>query len=343
MIDSNICKSIIVLVVLLNSSMKDYCRYYYILEKLTIHKQNSLFDKSYDNLLRRYYNEFQSYNNTIYYLPPGHAGLCNVLRSCRGILALSMHTKARLQIIRNDIFNVLSRRLAFLKTNFERLILERCTVLYDICSISISDIKLILLKSCIVVRGVCDYSQVLKEKDINQYLRSWLPHHFSKTQVQSLLTRLLFIPRWDIYQSITNYSYNIKMNNIELCIQLRTGGNLSNSNEKHVFMDISKLNTSLYYVNKEYPKISSIYISSDSDYALNMSKSILKNFSIYHMNKYKRGHSSGHHSGGDRDGNLEGAIFELGVLSKCKRIIYTPYSSYGKMAAILANISANTF
>ena len=150
-------------------------------------------------------------------------------------------------------------------------------------------------------------------------------------------SRLIFRPRMRIVCK-ANQEFPISIRDQQYAFQFRMGGKAANSNEKKVFLQESQFPMIIHLIEdyaKPHPNCS-IYLSSDSNPAIDyISTHLNTSCVVTHMSSMKRGHSSSFFSGSNSLENMEGAIYDLIVLSRSKSIVFTMGSSYGAFGSAL--------
>ena len=147
------------------------------------------------------------------------------------------------------------------------------------------------------------------------------------------LSHFLFCPNRKITTVIETLTNQMKQKQI-VGFQIRTGGKTANTKEDITFFNIKRLPELDRLVN-QYINQYSVYISTDSYYILNHLKNITNN-RVFYMTQFMRGHSSAVRNGKNLQSSFEGAVCDLGVLSKSTILHFTNRSSYGRFARSLS-------
>lgn len=151
------------------------------------------------------------------------------------------------------------------------------------------------------------------------------------------ISRFLFCPNNKIKKEINNLIHQLN-NKKRIAYQLRMGGDLADTKEKVTFLTVKKLPQITTIINNITVSNCAIYVSTDSTFALDYIRNNT-NKKIYYMNVFNRGYSSLKHNNKTVLSSLEGAIYDLGILSFSDELYYTQGSSYGLFASFLSTAS----
>lgn len=257
------------------------------------------------------------------------SGFANRLRSMRGLLLLAMLNNASFCVNYDDYYSIMDNQLSILR-----------------CKKNISGQKWdnnYILKR--FLNNTCDYKisnniDVVTCYDISQYILNCTNimsdlkrnnEYIPTNNIPNYLSRFLFRPK----SYLANYGNSVisKLKGTKVGIQLRFGGNLAYSKEKHSFLNPNKIDILINRTKSILNEIRvpyTVFLSSDSP----LGKTLLSSFHVPFISadKYEIGHTSRNNYS-----HLQRAITDLYILSKCDIIIHTRYSSYGNMARVLSN------
>ena len=188
------------------------------------------------------------------------------------------------------------------------------------------------------------FNKIRTQETIQLMLAKHLINHPREyAQFYHSFTRIIFRPKMSIICKANKVS-SFTSKNHHYSIQLRTGGNTSNSHEIAVFLPQRKWNQAVRFIQqsiKDHDNCS-IYISTDSDQLLQYTiNHLISQCSINYMKEYQRGHSSAGYGGKGHNDFMEGAMYELIVLSRAGSIIVTPNSSFGRFAVDLCQCKSS--
>ena len=179
------------------------------------------------------------------------------------------------------------------------------------------------LKTSDGIKWLVSKGYVNSSRDINRFYYSY--------------SRMILRPRMGIVCK-ANQEFPVSNSGRQYAFQLRMGGKTANSNEKKAFLKDSQLPSIVQSIEdyaKPFPGCS-IYLSSDSDSAIDYIITHLNtSCDVTHMSSMKRGHSSSYFSGSNALENMEGAIYDLIVMSRSKSVVFTMGSSYGTFASTI--------
>ena len=273
-----------------------------------------------------------SKSKVIIFSPRKGGGFANIFRSIRGILILAMLNNASFCINYDSFFYVMDDQLKVLSCNItiprekwdhffiiNKFKSNPCDYIIEnnIEIITSDDISVILRRCPKFLYDIRKYSSINQTNNLKNYL-----------------SRFLFRPK----RYITDYGDTIlsTMKGMKVGIQLRFGGNISDTKEQFVFLKpnhlqivLKKINTILNQIKQEY----SIFLSCDTVNGKKMLSNLQK--PIVTVEKYPIGHS--------RKNNLlflQRAITDLYILSKCDILFFTYWSSYGYLARDLSRSKA---
>ena len=305
-----------------------------------IYSTNTVITKIIDGYLSSSTDEFaplqhylaSSKSKVIIFSPRKGGGFANIFRSIRGLLILAMLNNASFCINYDSFFYVMDDQLKVLscKTTIPR---EKWDHSYFINKVKSNPCDYIIEKNTEIITSD-DISDLLRRcpkflYDIHKYT------NINQTKnMRNYLSRYLFRPK----RYITDYGDNIlsTMKGLKVGIQLRFGGNISDTKEQFVFLKpthfqivLKKIKTILNQVNQEY----SIFLSCDTVNGKKMLSNLQK--PIITVEKYPIGHS--------RKNNmlfLQRAITDLYILTKCDILFHTYWSSYGYIAKDISRSKA---
>lgn len=257
------------------------------------------------------------------------SGFANRLRSMRGLLLLAMLNNASFCVNYDDYYSIMDNQLSILRCKnkisgqkwdnyyvLKRFLNNTCDykISHNIDAVTCYDISQYILNCTNIMSDLKRYNRLIPTDNIPNYL-----------------SRFLFRPK----SYLANYGNSVisKLKGTKVGIQLRFGGNLAYSKEKHSFLNPNKIDILLNRTKsilKEIKVPYTVFLSSDSP----LGKTLLSSLHVPYISaeKYEIGHTSRNNYS-----HLQRAITDLYILSKCDIIIHTRYSSYGNMARVLSN------
>ena len=159
----------------------------------------------------------------------------------------------------------------------------------------------------------------------------------SVDEVIQLFTETLFRPNLELRTYIDNFLKD--MNALpSIGVQIRTGGKMANVEEENCFFS----NETLYRVIDKINEVISehdifdynLFLSTDSYFVLAAMKEYFPQL-LFTSSKYEVGHTSLARNGYKT--YAERAIIDLSLLSQCTYLIFTEFSSYGKLSSVLSH------
>ena len=261
-----------------------------------------------------------------------NSGFANRFRSMRGALLLAMLNNASFCFNFDSYYSVMDDQLSILKCKHnvsgikwdDRYIISRFQG--NQCNYSVQQNTKI--ESCY------DMFNLLKQcSNFTTDLMRINPL-IPRDNLQYYLSKFFFRPK----PYIVSYGNSIisKMNGTKVGIQLRFGGSSAYSKEQFHFLEpdnldslINKTKSILDKINTQY----TVFLSTDSY----LGKHVISSLNVPYLTaeKYQVGHT-----GREKLENLQRAITDLYILSKCNVIITTWYSSFGDLARLLSNLKA---
>lgn len=176
-----------------------------------------------------------------------------------------------------------------------------------------------------LLRSIPDAYQKLKEMGLFQVGNDY---HF-------LLYRLVLQPSDRLRSAILSILQKPEM---KQCIgmQIRTGGNLANLKEKVRFLTEPRVHWYAVHINEKYTGKETIYLSSDSDNAIQLVKLRMTNHTVITSNQFPISHSS---LGNKKNKGLKRALIDMIVSSHCNPIHITQWSTFGQAIRYLSYVA----
>lgn len=153
-------------------------------------------------------------------------------------------------------------------------------------------------------------------------------------RLKKRLTRFMFCPNEKLTKEIKRIVQSVGKKKL-IGFQIRTGGTVANTKEKHAFIVEEKLPQIALKVKNLITPSSVVYLSTDSNFVVDYMKKFTVNRVLF-MDSFARGHSAPGFNKETINESIEGAICDLGVLSFSSVVYYTQYSSYGHFAYYLS-------
>ena len=270
---------------------------------------------------------------TITFRPCRGSGFGNHLRGISGILLLSILHDARICVDYEAYFDIMQPSLSILKCN-------------SIHGHSINSVKyhsMLLNMNC---------KPILSEKNViittyentNKYIlncdsvKSMLEKKgLWRKDIDKKITQFLF----QLVPYLENYGKSVlnTMNGLRIGIQLRFGGSVANTKEPVTFLNITNFNSTLERIRSilsKYPDNHSLFLSTDSNKTISLLSPLHER--IITADKFALGHTYV-----KKDTFLERTVIDLYILSHCDVIITTTNSSYGDLAAQLAQTNEHYY
>lgn len=176
-------------------------------------------------------------------------------------------------------------------------------------------------------------------QDISTLLRS-IPNAYQKLRDMGLLQignnyhfllyRLVLQPSDKLRSAIFSILQKPEMKQC-IGIQVRTG-NLANKKEEVVFLTEFRIKRYIRRINKMYTGNETVYLSSDSDYAIQLVNQQLKNHTVITNSHFPISHSSL----SENNQGLERALIDAIVSSHCNPIYITQWSTFGMLIRYLS-------
>ena len=300
---------------------------------LTNHVSSNLMNESDSNDINDFYpiTQYleQPRNKTVVYTYYQGSGFANRFRSMRGLLILAMLNNASFCINYDSYYSIMDNQLSILKCK-RNISVDKWDFKYTENRFQ---------------QNPCNYQinqniEVVTFYDILEHLQKCvnftadLRRNNPLLQTDNLvyyLSRFYFRPK----PYIVNYGNSVlsKMNGTKVGIQLRFGGSSAYAKEPHSFLNPERMDILVNRTKSILKKIKdpyTLFLSSDSPVAKQMVSSL--HIPYVTAEKYEIGHTNK-----DNFIHLQRAITDLYILSKCKVVLFTRYSSYGDMARVLSN------
>ena len=158
-----------------------------------------------------------------------------------------------------------------------------------------------------------------------------------REDIDKKITQFLF----QLIPYLENYGKSVlhRMNGLKIGIQLRFGGSVANTKEPVTFLNITNFNSTLERIKSilsKYPDNHSLFLSTDSNKTISLLSPLHER--IITADKFALGHTYV-----KKDTFLERTVIDLYILSHCDVIITTTNSSYGDLAAQLAQTNEHYY
>lgn len=277
----------------------------------------------------------QQRNITVVYTYFRGSGFGNRFRSMRGILILAMLNNASFCVNYDNYYSIMDNQLSILKCK-RNISGEKWDVKYtdnrfrqNPCNYQINqNIEVITFNDILGYLQKCvNFTKDLRRN--NPLLRT--------DNLVYYLSRFYFRPK----PYITNYGNSVlsRMNGTKVGIQLRFGGSSAYAKEPHSFLNPERMDILVNRTKSILKKIIgpyTLFLSSDSPLAKQMMLSLRVPYVT--AEKYEIGHTNRNNFT-----HLQRAITDLYILSKCKVVLVTRYSSYGEIARVISNPHSYNF
>ena len=256
-----------------------------------------------------------------------------IIRGMRGVLLLAILNDARMCVDYEAYFDVMQPFLSILKCDsIEGRLIDVKT--YHSMLVNMNCMPILSEKNVIISSWESAGSYILKCDSVRSMLEKkglW------REDIDKKITQFLF----QLIPYLENYGKSVlhRMNGLRIGIQLRFGGSVANTKERVTFLNITNFNSTLERIKSilsKYPDNHSLFLSTDSNKSISLLSPLHER--IITADKYALGHTYV-----KKDTFLERTVIDLYILSHCDVIITTTNSSYGDLAAQLAQTNEHYY
>ena len=269
---------------------------------------------------------------TISFKPYPRSGFGNHIRGMRGVLLLAILNDARICVDYDTYFDIMQPSLSILKCDSieGRLIDVKA---YHSMLVNMKCMPILSEKKVIISSYENAYGYLLKCDSVKSMLEKkglW------RKDIEKKITQFLF----QLVPYLENYGKSVlnRMNGMRIGIQLRFGGSIANTKERVTFLNITNFNSTLERIKSilsKYPDNHSLFLSTDSNKTVSLLFPLHER--IITADKFALGHTY------VKNAFLERTVIDLYILSHCDVIITTTNSSYGDLAAQLAQTNEHYY
>ena len=321
---------IIIVVILLIYSISTilYPRIFPVFNSTTLNYRQGRYSQLLVNEILRNRNS----TKTISFKPFPGSGFGNHIGGMKGVLLLAILNDAIVCVDYDAYFDVMQSSLSILKCNsIEGRLIDVKT--YHSMLVNMNCMPILSEKNVIISSWVSAGSYILKCDSVRSMLEKkglW------REDIDKKMTQFLF----QLVPYLENYGKSVlnRMTGLKIGIQLRFGGSVANTKERVTFLNITNFNSTLERIKSilsKYPDNHSLFLSSDSNEAISLLSPLHER--IITADKFALGHTY------VKNAFLERTVIDLYILSHCDVIITTTNSSYGDLAAQLAQTNEHYY
>ena len=270
---------------------------------------------------------------TISFKPFPGSGFGNHIGGMKGVLLVAILNDARVCVDYDAYFDVMQSSLSILKCNS----IEGRSIdvkAYHSMLVNMNCMPILSEKNVIISSWESAGSYILKCDSVRSMLEKkglW------RKDIDKKITQFLF----QLVPYLENYGKSVlnRMTGLKIGIQLRFGGSVANTKERATFLNITNFKTTLEKIRSilsKYPDNHSLFLSTDSNKSISLLSPLHER--IITADKYALGHTYV-----KKDTFLERTVIDLYILSHCDVIITTTNSSYGDLAAQLAQTNEHYY
>ena len=309
--------------------------YFYI---VSIYKQRDYISKEQliipSNSILNVYSPSKNANVLLFH-PNGYAGIGNNYRAICGLAVLSIAFQSRFCIHWNAYFEAMDDSLQIF--NCSDIQEKNLTYVFKVKDWIQNIMTMGKLDMSYKTVTISDLGPVvLNDTKIRKFLynKGIIQSPFeSYDNIYRIIARDLLRPKRELRTYIDSILWSMYPS-VSVGVQLRIGGNYSNTPEGHQFIRMEQMPFVLEKISSIIKNIHSkpiIYLSTDSNYTKEWIQQL--NLTIVEANRYPSGHSSSNKSRFLHTLYTLRAIVDLHVLTHCDYMIVTGFSSYGILAA----------